>query len=51
MPENQAKTGNRCVVMIPGEPGSGKSRIAQTVMERLAAEAHTRLRFFCSPHH
>ena len=47
----QAKAGNGCVVLISGEPGIGKSRIVQTVTERLAAEAHTRLRFFCSPHH
>ena len=47
----QAKAGNGCVVLISGEPGIGKSRIVQTVTERLAAEAHTRLRFFCSPYH
>jgi hypothetical protein len=40
-----------CVVLISGEPGIGKSRIAQTVVERLSPEPHTRLRYFCSPHH
>ena len=29
----------------------GKSRIAATLVERLSAEPHTRLRSFCSPHH
>ena len=34
-----------------GEPGIGKSRIAQTIVERLSNEPHTRLRSFSSPHH
>jgi predicted ATPase len=48
---HQARAGEGCVVLISGEPGIGKSRIAQTVLERLGAEPHTRLRYFCSPHH
>jgi predicted ATPase len=31
--------------------GIGKSRIAQTIVERLGSEPHTRLRYFCSPHY
>ena len=48
---DQAKRGEGHVVLISGEPGIGKSRIAQNIMERLDNEPHTRLRYFCSPHH
>src|SRR5262249_26559958 len=47
----EAKSGKGCVVLVSGEPGIGKSRIAQTVLERLRGEPHTPLRLFCSPHH
>jgi class 3 adenylate cyclase/tetratricopeptide (TPR) repeat protein len=47
----QAKTGKGRVVLISAEPGVGKSRLVEALAERIAAEAHTRLRYFCSPHH
>ncbi|HEY3679053.1 MAG TPA: AAA family ATPase, partial [Bradyrhizobium sp.] len=47
----RAKAGEGSVVLISGDPGIGKSRITETVMERLSGEPHTRLREFCSPHH
>jgi class 3 adenylate cyclase len=39
------------VVLLSGEPGIGKSRLTVALQERLDAEPHIRLRYFCSPHH
>ena len=47
----QAKAGEGRVVVLIGEPGIGKSRLAQAMLEQVAGEPHTRLRCFCSPHH
>jgi predicted ATPase len=47
----QAKAGEGSVVLVSGEPGIGKSRLAATILDQVATEAHTRLRYFGSPHH
>jgi class 3 adenylate cyclase len=47
----QAKSGEGRAVLINGEPGIGKSRLIAALSERIANEPHTRLRYFCSPHH
>jgi hypothetical protein len=47
----QAKAGKGQVVLISAEPGIGKSRLAETFRQSLEGKAHTRLRYFCSPHH
>jgi class 3 adenylate cyclase/tetratricopeptide (TPR) repeat protein len=47
----RAKDSAGQVVLLSGEPGIGKSRIAAVLQDRLRDEPHITLRYFGSPHH
>ena len=47
----RAQMGTGQVVLLAGEPGIGKSRLVAALQEHIEGEPHTRLRYFCSPHH
>jgi predicted ATPase len=48
---SKAKTCEGQVVLLSGEAGVGKSRLTAALLETLASQPHTRLRYFCSPQH
>jgi class 3 adenylate cyclase/predicted ATPase len=48
---SRARSGAGQVVLLAGEPGIGKSRLTAALLMNVTQEPHTRLRYFCSPHH
>jgi class 3 adenylate cyclase/predicted ATPase len=47
----QAKAGEGRVIHITGEPGIGKSRLAQALVDCLVGDRHTLVQCHCSPYH
>jgi class 3 adenylate cyclase/predicted ATPase len=47
----RSTSGGGQVVLLSGEPGIGKSRLTASLVKEISGEPHTRLWYFCSPHH
>jgi DNA-binding winged helix-turn-helix (wHTH) protein/predicted ATPase/class 3 adenylate cyclase len=47
----QAREGMGQVVILSGDAGIGKSRLVQILIESMAAEAHVRVEYHCSPYY
>ena len=47
----QARAGEGQGVLLTGEAGIGKSRIVRALLDAIASELHTRIRYQCSPYH
>jgi class 3 adenylate cyclase/tetratricopeptide (TPR) repeat protein len=47
----QAKAGEGQVILLTGEAGIGKSRIAEALVAAVSGEGHVLLRYQCSPYH
>ena len=47
----EAKAGDGRVLLVSGEPGIGKSRFVQALLDGLGNEPHVRMRYFCAPNH